>query len=249
MASLRAAIRNEFCLMYYRKTTLIFMVVSVVVPILATFAFRSLKSVLGIISVNSSFPIEMLGVYTAIWIPIFLFLTIAELFPHEVSTRTLKLSLLRPITRFRIYLAKLSALAVAIAALLFLLLAVTLICNALAGSVGQSLADWFGFVKAYFAGFLSMLALAAFFSWVSQFFRSSSGFLTFSIVIYAAAKIAPYFVKGFSAFSLASYTDWYVLWLSNTVASGRLLTSSLFVLSGIVLFVSLGYLSFERREV
>ncbi|MFC5406199.1 ABC transporter permease subunit [Cohnella soli] len=248
MGNLQAAIRNELRLMLYRKKTLAFFIVSAAIPILAAFAFRSLKPVLGIFSVNPSFPIEMLGLYTALWIPLFLLLSLADSFPQEVSSRTLKLALLRPVTRMKVYLAKLSAIAIGVAALMLLLLTVTLISNAMAGSVGQSFHEWFVFAKAYFAGFISMLALATVFSMVAQLFRSASGFLIFSIVLYAAAKIAPYFVGGFSAFSLASYTDWYVLWLSGTVATSRLFSSFLFLLSGTVLFFSLGYTLFDRKE-
>jgi ABC-2 type transport system permease protein len=247
MASLQAGLRNELLLMLYRKKTIFFFLASAIVPVLLAFSFNALQPI-GLMAVSQSFPIQMLELYTSMMIPLFLFLAISDLFPQEISTRTLKLALLRPISRFGAFAAKVIALGLAIAALLVLLAIVTLVCNLMLGTADLGAIDGFGYGKAYFAGFLSMWALSSVFVFAAQFFRSASGFLVFSIALYAAAKLAPFFIKGFSAFSLASYTDWYLLWLSHSVSSGRLLTSFFFVLSGLILFFSLGYMMFDRKE-
>jgi ABC-2 type transport system permease protein len=247
MGSLKAGFHNELLLMAYRKKTILFLIFSALLPVVLAVSFHSLQPIIGLMAVSQSFPIEMLSIYTLFLIPLFIFLTSADLFPNEVSSRTLKLSLLRPITRFQAFTAKMLALGTAIAVLLVMLAIVTTACYLLSGNAATA-ADLFSYGKAYFAGFISMIALSALFVLVSQFFQSAAGFLVFSIVLYAAAKLAPFFAGAFSAFSLTSYTDWYVLWLSHTVSTGRLISSSLFVLSGFVLFFSLGYLMFERRE-
>ncbi|BBH20708.1 hypothetical protein Back11_20530 [Paenibacillus baekrokdamisoli] len=249
MNSLKAGYRNELLLLGYRRKTLLFTIVSALLPILLAISFHAIQPIAAFVTVGTAFPIEMLSMYTLFWIPLFIFLTAADLFPQEISTRTLKLSLLRPITRFQAFTAKMMALGSAIALVLVVLFIVTLLCNLFLGHTsGLGAADWFGYGKAYFAGFVAMLALAALFVFIAQFFQSASGFLVFSIVIYAVAKVLPFFVKSFSAFSITSYTDWYVLWLSSNVSVGRLFSSSLFVLSGLVLFFSLGYLMFDRKE-
>jgi ABC-2 type transport system permease protein len=248
MASLQAGLRNELLLMLYRKKTLFFFLASAIVPILLALSFNALQPTIGMLAVSQSFPIQMLGLYTVFMIPLFLFLAISDLFPQEISSRTLKLALLRPISRFGAFAAKVIALGLAIAALLVVLAVVTLVCNLILGTADLGAINGFGYGKAYFAGFLSMWALSSVFVFVAQFFRSASGFLVFSIALYAAAKLAPFFIKGFSAFSLASYTDWYLLWLSHTVSSGRLISSFMFVLSGLILFFSLGYIMFDRKE-
>ena len=150
--------------------------------------------------------------------PLFLFLTIADLFPQEISARTLKLVLLRPIHRVGVYTAKILALGVSIALLLLILAVVTSVCNTFLGAQDLGSLNFISYIKAYFAAFLSMWALSALFVFVAQFFRSTSGFLVFSLLLYAAAKVTPFFLKGFAFFSLTSYTDWYLLWLSHSVS-------------------------------
>jgi ABC-2 type transport system permease protein len=249
MDSLLAGVRNELLLMLYRRKTLVFFIVSAILPVLLALSFHALQPVVGLVAVSSSFPIQMLQLYTLFMIPLFLFLAIADLFPQEVSARTLKLLLLRPITRFSAFTSKVLALGIAIAALFLAVAGVSFVCHVVLGPSDVGSMDVLGYMKAYFAGFLSMWALSSLFIFAAQFFRSASGFLVFSIVVYAAAKVIPFFVKGFSAFSLTAYTDWYVVWLNHSVSAGTLLTSSLFVISAMVLFLSFGYLIFDRKEV
>jgi ABC-2 type transport system permease protein len=244
----KAGLINELLLMLYRRKTVMFCVFSAILPILFALSLHALQPFLGLIAVSESFPIEMLDIYTIVWIPLFIFMITADLFPNEIASRTLKLALLRPNTRFQVFFTKVTALAVGIGALLILLGIVTLICNIFAGTPA-TFAQWMNITKAYAASFVSMLALAAMFVFVSQFFKSASGYLVFSIVLYAAAKISPFFVRSISAFSPASYTDWHMLWLSNTVSAGKLLSTSFFLASSLVLFFTLGYYIFDRKEV
>lgn len=249
MDGLTAGLKNELRLMIYRKKTTVFLAVSMVMPLLLILLFHALQPVMGLVAVSPSYPVQMLGFYTMFLIPLFLFLEIADLFPQEISSRTLKLSLLRPITRLGAYVAKFIALGAAVGALLLLLCIVSTLCNLIFGTPGSGNTDLWGLFKAYTAAFLSMWALAALFVLIAQFFRSAAGFLIFSIFIYAIAKAAPYVISGFSSFSITAYTDWYSLWLSHSVSSGRLVTSSLFLLSSLMLFLTAGYIFFERREV
>lgn len=248
MQSFKAGLKNELSLLLYRKKTVAFLLFSAVLPVLAAVSLRSLQPYLGLSAVSESFSVEMLGLYTLFWIPLFVFLAAADLFPSEISARTLKLSLLRPITRLKVYLAKTAAIALGIGALLVVLGLVTALCGLFAGTPGNG-SDWSRSAAAFFAAFWSMLALAAFFIFIAQFFKTASGALVFSLILYAVMKILPFFIPMFSAFSPVSYTDWHTLWLSSAVSGGKLVLTSMFLASSCVVFLSLGYAKFERREV
>jgi ABC-2 type transport system permease protein len=246
--SLKAGFINELFLMAYRKKTVLFLIVSAILPILFAVSLHSLQPLLGLIAVSQSFPVDMLGIYTLLWIPLFILLTVSDLFPGEIAARTLKLALLRPISRFQVFLSKTAALAAGIGVILLLLFVSASVCTLFMGAQ-TAVSDWAGIVKAYLAASVSMLTLAVVFVFAAQFFKSASGFFAFSIVLYLAAKIAPFFVRAVSAFSPASYTNWHTLWLSGTVSAGTLLQASLFLISSCILFFSLGYLMFYRKEV
>ncbi|WP_019912066.1 ABC transporter permease [Paenibacillus sp. HW567] len=249
MDGLTAGLRNELQLMLYRKKTIVLLLVSIIIPVLLVGLFHSLQPVLGLVAVSPSYPVQMLEIYTLFVIPLFMIVEIADLFPQEISSRTLKLALLRPITRLGAYTAKFLALGIAIGALLLLLGTVSTLCNLLFGTPGTGGLNVFSMLKAYAAAFLSMCSLAALFVFTAQFFRSAGGFLVTSILLYTGGKTVPYFFSGFSYFSVTSYTDWYSLWLSHTFSTGRLANTSLFLLAGLLMFSTLGYILFERKEV
>jgi ABC-2 type transport system permease protein len=244
----KAGYVNELFLLLYRKKVIMFGVFSAILPILLAVSLNALQPILGLLAVSPSFPIEMLSLYTGIWIPLFIVTITADLFPNEVASRTLKLALLRPNTRLQVFGAKVAALGTGIAVILVLLGIITFVCNFFAGTA-VSFAEGVGILKAYFAAFVSMLALSALFVFVSQFFKSASGYMVFAIVFYAAAKVAPFLISSFSAFSPTAYTDWYMLWLNQTVSAGKLLTTTLFLISSCMLFFTLGYYKFDRKEV
>jgi len=244
----KAGYVNELYLLLYRKKVGIFGAVSILLPILFAVSLQALGPVLGLLSIGGSFPIQMLGFYTALWIPLFILTLTGDQFPHEVASRTLKLAFLRPSTRVHIFTAKVAAQGTAVAILLALLFAVTLLCAMFTGT-SLSLAEGLSAAKAYAAAFASMLALSAVFVFVAQFFKSASGFVVFGIALYVAAKLAPFFVQSFPAFSPVSYTDWHLLWLNDGVPAGRRITASLFLLSSSLLFFAFGYYKFDRKEV
>jgi len=247
MLSFQAGLKSELLLMLYRKKTIAFLLVSALVPVLLALSLHALRPVLGFAADGGSFPVQMLGLYTVFWIPLFIFLTAADLFPNEIASRTLKLALLRPITRFRIYAAKTAALVIGIGVLLAVLGTATVVCGlfASANGIGGGL---FGTLVAYAAAFVAMSALASAFVFVAQFFKSAGSAIVGSIILYAAAKLLPFFESAVTAFSPASYTDWHMLWLSPAVTGGKLATTSLLLISSFALFLSLGYFMFDKKE-
>lgn len=249
MDGVTAAFKNEVQLMIYRKKTVLFFILSLFFPVILIALFHALHPVIGLVAVSSSFPVQMLQIFTVFLIPLFMFLEIADLFPQEVSSRTLKIALLRPISRWGAYFAKFLALTAAVSALLLLLGAVSLVCNLWFGTSAAGSLELSGMVKAYLAAFLSMCSLAALFVFAAQFFRSASGFLIFSILLFMVAKALPFLINGFSFFSITAYTDWYSLWLSHSVTASKLAGTSLFIVSSMVMFLGMGYIFFDRKEI
>lgn len=244
----QAGYLNELLLMLYRKKMIVFIVVSAILPVLLAVSLNALQPYLGLLAVSSSFPIALLSIYTGLWIPLYILTVTADLFPAEVAARTLKLSLLRPNSRFQVFSAKLAAIGTGIALILLVLGIMTFICNLFSGTM-LSAAEGFHFVEAYVAAFIAMIAIAALFACMAQFFKSASGFIVAGIIFYAAAKIVPFIFSSFSAFSPTAYTDWHMLWLSPTVSAGKLLTSGSFLVSSCMLFFTLGYYRFDKKEV
>ncbi|WP_068618619.1 ABC transporter permease [Paenibacillus tuaregi] len=248
MSNWKSAYVNELVLMMYRKKVVIIAVFSAILPVLAALLMRSLQPLLGLFAVSSSFPVEMLGLFTSVWLPLVMLTLTADLFPQEVSGRTLKLILIRPVTRLQVFLGKVAALATVIGALLVISGLVSYLCMAAAGT-SAGFSEVLLTAKAYLAGYGAMLAILTLFVFVAQFFKSVSGYILVMISLYAAIKLAPFLNSSIAAFSPASYTGWHLLWLSPYVSGSRLLTGALFLTASCVLFLSLGYYKFDRKDL
>ncbi|MEI7026238.1 ABC transporter permease [Paenibacillus sp. y28] len=242
---MKAGFINELMLLYYRKKIVAFGVISILLPVAMSLVLTSVQPLLGLIGMTQGFPVQMLTLYTGIWLPLFIMLVTADLFPAEIAGRTLKLALLRPSSRLQVFASKAAALGAVTGALLVLLGLVTFLCTWLAGASG-SLPDGLNMIGAYAAALVSMLALSALFIAVGQFFKSAGGFMISALILYGAAKLAPFWAPAFAAFSPTAYTSWHELWLSPIVGAGKLWTSGLFLISSTLLFLAVGYYKFDR---
>jgi ABC-2 type transport system permease protein len=104
MSNVGAGILNEIEKLFLKKKNILYIVVSALIPIIGAALARALGNRIGIYVITPSyFPILILSLLVNIIIPLFIFSTAADLFAGERSERTLKIVLIRPVTRFKIY--------------------------------------------------------------------------------------------------------------------------------------------------
>jgi ABC-2 type transport system permease protein len=247
MLSFNAALRNELIKLYYKKKTVVFMAFSALLPIIAALLIGKLQGIIGISTTNEGFAINVLDIFTLFVLPLFIFLLASDLFPGEISSHNMKLTLLRPVSRFKVFLAKTAALGLCIALTLAIIGIINIICGAVFTDI-QMVGGWFNIIKAYIAAFFSMFTIGIAAIFISQFFNRSSSALIFLIIVFAAAKLLPVFFHSATYFSLAAYTDWHLLWVGHAVSVKARLTSFMFLLSSAVLLFSLGYYIFDKKE-
>jgi ABC-2 type transport system permease protein len=247
MPSFYATIRNELFKLYYKKKTVVFLIFSALLPIIAALLIGKLQGIIGISTTSEGFSINVLDIFTLFILPLFIFLLASDLFPGEISAHNMKLILLRPVSRLKVFLAKTAALALCISLLLLIIGLINTLCGAIFSDI-QFVGGGFNIFKAYLAAFFSMSAIGIAAIFISQFFSRSSSALIFLIILFAVAKLLPVFFHSATYFSLAAYTDWHLLWIGHVVSVKARLTSLLFLLSSSVLLFSLGYYVFDKKE-
>jgi ABC-2 type transport system permease protein len=247
MLSFNATLRNELIKLYYKKKTVVFLAFSALLPFIVALLIGKLQGIIGISTTNEGFSINVLDIFTLFILPLFIFLLASDLFPGEISSHNMKLTLLRPVSRLKVFLAKTAAMGCCIAVLLLLVAIVNGICGIIFSDI-QLTGGWSNIIKAYAAAFLSMFAIGIAALFIVQFFGRSSSALIFLIILFAAAKLLPVFFHSASYFSLAAYTDWHLLWLGHVVSVKARLTSLLFLLSSSVMLFLLGYYVFDKKE-
>ncbi|KIL37091.1 hypothetical protein SD71_03750 [Cohnella kolymensis] len=249
MHSLYASVWNETLKIAYKKKTLFFMIMTLIIPAGAALLLANVQGNLGISAVSSSdFPIVMLNLFTAIFLPLFVFMGAADHFSGEISDRTLKVILTRPISRFKVFAAKQISLAMYIAAYLLIALIASVVSAFFLSGVmsGFAVLDW---LIAYGTAFVPLAVLSITAVLLAQFFTSSSGALTISILLYIAAKVGAFFFPQALTYSPTSYMDWHMLWLGRPMPSGELWSICMFLLACSILFFTAGFYLFDKKEL
>ena len=113
MNNIKANIINEVQKLFLKRKITALLVITAVICFLAAFFISSTQEKLVFIAIDSiSFPLMTLTIFTNIFLPLFIFMSVAELFSGELGDRSLKLVLLRPISRLKVFISKNIAIAI-----------------------------------------------------------------------------------------------------------------------------------------
>lgn len=249
MHSLYANVWNETLKIALKKKTWFFMLLTLIIPIGAGLLLANFQSGFGIGAVSSGdYPIVMLSLFTGIFLPLFVFMGAAELFSGEIGDRTLKIILTRPISRFKVYASKQISLGLYIAAYLFIAMIGSVIAAIfLSGGLSDfAVLEW---LIAYGAAFVPLATLSLTAVLLAQFFTSSSGALTISILLYIAVKASSFFFPQVSTYSPTAYLDWHMLWIGSPMASSQVWSVFIFLLACSILVFTAGYYLFDKKEL
>lgn len=248
MHSLYANIWNETLKIAYKKKTWFFMAVTLVIPIGAGLLLGNFQSNIGIGAVSSSdYPIVILGLFTAFFLPLFVFMGAADQFSGEMGDRTMKILLTRPISRYKLFASKQISLGIYIAAYLMLALIGSAIAAFLLGGGLSDFAvvDW---LVSYGAAFVPLATLSVAAVFLAQFFKSGSGALTISILLYIAARASAFFFPQASAYSPTAYLNWHTLLLGDSAGGDQAWRVFIFLLACSILFFTAGFYLFDKKE-
>jgi len=247
MDSLYANIQNELQKLFAKKKIAAFLIILGVICFLLAFFITSIQSKLIFISMSSvSFPLMVLSIFTNTVLPLFIFMATAEMFSGEVADKTLKLVLTMPISRLKIYISKIIAIGIYIFINLLVLFLVSTI-SALFLNLGSI--SIFHVILSYLIDTIPALIVGIFAAFVAQFFKSSSSALVSSILLFLAIRVVALINTGLNNNIFTSYLNWYSLWFRSGVNFLRTGYIFLLLLSYGIIFFTMGYFMFDRKEV
>ncbi|MBE9914776.1 ABC transporter permease subunit [Paenibacillus donghaensis] len=249
MYSLKANMLNEIEKIWRRRKTKVFLLLTLLIPVICTMLLSLLRNKTSVIwGLGGDLPMLMLSLFTFFLLPMMLSITAVDSFSGEVAARTIKLVLVRPITRAKAFAAKVLAIMVYAWVYLSVLWIVSSVSGwAIAGEgITGGLADS---LKAYTAAFLPMAAIGLLSVFIAQCFRTGSGALTTIIFVYATGKLLPFIFPKVSGWSVFSYSNWHVLWTGSGASVGKLFNTFLFLLAYIIMSYTAGLMLFERKQL
>lgn len=252
MHSLYAGMYNETEKIFIKKKTIFFLVFSALISIGTATLIAIFQSKTGIFAFTlSGFPVLLLGLFTNFLLPLFIFSLAADIFAGEIGDNTMKLALTKPISRFKVFLAKNITLIIFIVVNLALVLVVSLLSGLFVNYNSEQPANILWTFVAYLTAIVPMIAISIFAAFIAQFFKNGSSALTATIFIYLGAKalpFIPFFTAKISRAILFSYTDWHTLWLGNSMGAAKLINIFLLLVAYSLVFFAAGYYLFDRKD-
>lgn len=249
MELLKRSTVNELAKLYARKKTIWLLLVALLLPFAGLPVVRQLQNGLGIAGIASDqYAVTILNAMTLFVLPLLIFMTASDMVSGEIGDKTIRSVLSRPVSRTKIYAAKLIALFAHTAGLLLLVFvaseaAAFLLPDAryAAGGMGEA-------ALAYTAAALPLFVLCTAAAWVSLGFKNASGALTVCILLYAAAKGLALVFPSYMVFSPITYMNWHQLWLGGAIPAGRIFAIFSLLLGCGMVFYTTGYYFFDKKE-
>ena len=250
MESYKAAVVNEIFKMVRKKKAVLIIILSVGIIAVVQLLSFVLRGGLGIMGSSAAgFPITVLSVFSNTILPLFTALAVIDTFTGEMANDTMKISITRPVTRLKVYLAKLTAVGAFILASLLIVMvlamAASLVFNRMTPTIG-----WFASILlAYVTTVIPMLTLAVLIAYPANVFKSSSGVFFLSMLVFLLMKGLGLVFSSMANLLATSLLDWYKLWMASPLPVGMVLRQLLVMLAYVMIFSALGYQRFDRRDL
>jgi ABC-2 type transport system permease protein len=160
----------------------------------------------------------------------------------------MRITLTRPVSRFKLFAAKVSAIGIFILANLGLLLVLSLIVGLIFSGDSMSLKSVLQVILAYGVSFFPLFVLALGVVLLANIFKSGTSVFFVTILAFILFKGAGVFFSQYSGVLLTSYFDWYNLWLAASLPLMKILREFLMLLGYGLLFFTGAYYLFDKKE-
>lgn len=249
MPGFKAALSNEIEKLYKKKKVLVAMIISLIFIVIGQVIMLGVRSGFGLRGVGSmEFPILVLSVVVNSILPLFTGLVVIDSFSSEFSNNTMKLVLTRPVTRLKLYAAKLTAVVVFISVNLLFVMIFSLIAGFAFNSNSFSVQGIMRIIISYAVTIVPMAILALLIAFLCNIFRSGIAVFFLSILIFIGLKALGIFFPQFAGVFFTSMVDWYNLWILATMPVAKIFRDFLLMMSYVILLFTGGYYLFDKKD-
>ncbi|MCB8815873.1 ABC transporter permease [Desulfosporosinus shakirovi] len=249
MAVFQAALLNELEKLYKKKKVLVAILLSLAVIVIGQLVIVGVRSGFGLRGTGSvEFPMLVLSVVVNTILPLFTALVAIDSFSGEFNQNSMRITLTRPVSRFKIYTAKITAIVLFILGALLLLLVFSLLAGFIFNTNSATLDSLGRTVFSYFVSLLPLTVLALAIALLANIFKSGIAVFFVSVLAFLALKVLGVLFSQYSSLFLTTQLDWYNLFLVNSFPILKILRQFLIMLgSGIMLFTA-GFYIFDKKE-
>ena len=249
MAVFKAALINELEKLYKKKKALAAIIFSLAVIILGQLMILGVRSGFGIRGAGrGEFPILVLSVVVSTVLPLFVALVAIDSFSGEFAHNIIRVTLTRPVSRFKIFSAKVMAIAIFILFNLLLIFVFSVVIGLIFDYGSMALPDIGKSFLAYMVSLLPLLVLVLGIILLTHILKSGISVFFAAVLLFVASEILALIFPTYASLLITSHLGWYKLWAAHTFPLQVVMRELLLMVGyAIMLFVASFYL-FERKE-
>lgn len=244
MSSIKAGIISESTKLFKRnkyKTLLI------CIELLVIFIGMISNYAEGYINISLyNFPLNILSIFTNIFIPLIVFMAVADLFAAEQENGTIKAVITRPISRNEILISKMISILLYITCILTVTFIISSIIGILFGRT--QVIDIPVNFAAYIISILPAIPIIFLSILISQLSKSSTSSVMLSVLIYIIIMALGLIFPSISSVVFTSYTNLYKFFIGSQMPVKLILTVIGLLVGYSLVFFSGAYALFEKRE-
>ncbi|MBD0382826.1 ABC transporter permease [Paenibacillus sedimenti] len=250
MAGFKAAFLNEAVKLMKKKKLLAAAILSTLAVMIGQLAVTTIKHGLGLRVVGSvEFPIVVLQFFSYTILPLFATFVAIDMFNGETSSNTMKITLLRPVSRFGVFSAKVLNLALFIAGILLFVMIISMLAGFIFNPSTASFEGVFKVIASYALTFFPVLVFALIVILLANVIQGGLAVFFLSILVFIAFNFLGIAFSAYSSFFVTSMFDWYFLWISESINVFKILRQVLILAGcGMMLFTT-GFYLFDRKDI
>jgi ABC-2 type transport system permease protein len=243
-----SAAKNEFSKLLSKRKFIVFFILEMAVVAIAaliqSLIVRVSEGNVGYNLINT--PLIMLSFFTYGYIPLIIFMAASDLFASEFHDGSIRATLMRPISRFKLFIAKASAVMLMAIIYLAALFLVTVLTDII---LGGSISGFWRSFGSYVIDAFPIIVLVLMASLINQLTKSGSLSMLMCIFIYIALIVVGIVVPQMSGMLFTGYSQWHNLFLGQTIPFGALLAKIGLLAGYATVFLCAGYYLFEKRDI
>lgn len=203
----------------------------------------------GVQGVSSNeFPFLILSIIVNTLLPLFVALITIDSFSGEFSKNTMKIVLTRPVSRLKLFSAKIVSICIFIFSILMLTMIFSIVSGLIFNSNSFNFIGIFEIILSYIVTLFPMIILCLMIVLFTNIVKSEVGVFFLSILVFIALKALGIFFSNYSGILFTSTFGWYNLWIMDTLPVFKIFREFMLLLSyGIILFTA-GYFLFDRKD-
>ena len=196
----------------------------------------------GEVVIKSNLIMEMVGFVFDILVPLIIFMAVTDLFASEVQEDSMKASLLRPLTRFKVMTSKSLAVFVLGCMVTLAMFVISLIVQIVSGNSLRSVPITFA---AYLINMIPLIAIVSMALLINMISKSPTLAMLLCIVVYVFFK---YYITPVGQMVFTAYSQWHKIWIGNVLPFTALISKIGILFGSILILYTLSYIIFDSKD-